>query len=144
MSNALIGRRGHGSQLSSAQEPYAEAWAALVVAEGAEREVFLARKGQALIWCANLLHGGSAQADPCKTRWSQVTHYYFEDCVYYTPAYSDEVLGVLDLRRITAIGEVHERPNLYLGEPIPSPTRGSRNGIGSRWKRTVRLWADGR
>lgn len=118
MSNALIGRRGQGSQLNSAQDPYAEAWAAMVAAAGAEREVFLARKGQALIWCANLLHGGSHQIDPRRTRWSQVTHYYFENCLYYTPAYSDEVLGALDLRRITAIDDGRERLNRYLGRPV--------------------------
>lgn len=147
MSNALIGRRGHGSRLNSAQDPFADAWAALVTAERAEREVFLARKGQALIWCANLLHGGSQQTDPRQTRWSQVTHYYFEDCLYYTPAFSDEVLGALDLRRITAVGEAQERPNLYLGQPfsslieqtrsIPRPEK-SRRGIGSVLQKILR------
>lgn len=36
------------------------------------------KKGQALVWAANLLHGGSPQKDPSRTRHSQVTHYYFE------------------------------------------------------------------
>lgn len=143
MSNALVGRRGYGSQLSSAQDPYAEAWTALVAAEGAEREVFLARKGQALIWCANLLHGGSAQNDPRQTRWSQVTHYYFDDCLYYTPAYSDEVLGAFDLRRITAIGEERERPNFYLGEPVAQLDKSSRRGVGGRLQKTLRRLTNG-
>jgi hypothetical protein len=138
MSNALIGRRGFGSQLNSAQDPFAEAWAALVAAEGAEREVFLARKGQALIWCANLLHGGSAQTDPRQTRWSQVTHYYFDDCLYYTPAYSDEVLGAFDLRRIVAVGENGERPNLYLGEPVARPGHEApRGGLGASLRKLL-------
>ena len=140
INNVLIGRRGQGSQLNSAQDPFAEAWAALVAADGAEREVFLARKGQALIWCANLLHGGSRQTDPRRTRWSQVTHYYFDDCLYYTPAFSDEALGALDMRRITAIGEAGERPNLYLGQPIPTDGHASRGGMASRLKRLVRQW----
>lgn len=118
MSNALIGRRGYGSRLKSAQDPFAGAWTSLVEAEGAKPEVFLARKGQALIWCANLLHGGSRQNDPRLTRWSQVTHYYFDDCLYYTPAFSDEAIGALDLRRIMAIDEGRERPNRYLGLPV--------------------------
>lgn len=143
MSNALIGRRGYGSQLNSAQDPFAEAWAALVAAEGAKREVFLARKGQALIWCANLLHGGSAQIDPRQTRWSQVTHYYFDDCLYYTPAYSDEILGAFDLRRIMAIGEDRPRPNSYLGDPIPEPSQGSRAGTGTRLLKSLRRLAKG-
>ncbi len=45
-------------------------------------------KGHALIWHANLLHGGSQQKDPRRTRHSQVTHYFFEDCKYYTPMHS--------------------------------------------------------
>lgn len=120
MSNALVGRRGAGTALDSAQTPFEEAWSMLCGATGSEAETFLARKGQALIWCANLLHGGSHQADPRRTRWSQVTHYYFEDCLYYTPAFSDEVLGVLDLRQITAISDGRPRPNAYLGEPLAS------------------------
>lgn len=43
------------------------------------------KKGQALIWSSNLLHGGSHQTDPHRSRHSQVTHYYFEGCRYYTP-----------------------------------------------------------
>lgn len=50
---------------------------------------FLPRKGQCLIWAANLIHGGSAVADLAFTRWSQVTHYFFDDCAYYTPIASD-------------------------------------------------------
>ncbi len=119
MTNALIGRRGFGSDLASAQDPYGPAWRALRDAHGAQEEVFLARKGQALIWSANLLHGGSRQNDPRLTRWSQVTHYYFDDCIYYTPAFSDETLGNLAMRTISAISDGKPRPNRYLGEEIP-------------------------
>lgn len=118
MTNALIGRRGFGSDLHSAQAPFAQAWNAIVAAQGAEQEVFLARKGQALIWCANLLHGGSVQHDPRLTRWSQVTHYYFDDCIYYTPAFSDETTGELQLRTIHAINDGRLRPNLYQGREV--------------------------
>jgi hypothetical protein len=43
-----------------------------------EPEYALIRKGQALIWASNLLHGGARQTDRTRTRHSQVTHYYFE------------------------------------------------------------------
>ncbi len=43
------------------------------------------KKGQAFIWAANLLHGGSPQLDRSRTRASQVTHFFFEGCRYYTP-----------------------------------------------------------
>ena len=84
-------------------------------------ETFLARKGQALIWCANLLHGGSPQTDPTRTRWSQVTHYFFDDCIYYTPAFSDEPLGRLALREIVNVADGVSKPNRYLGEEIKAP-----------------------
>ncbi len=121
-SNALIGRRGYGSSANSAQEPFAHGWRALCETLDASPAPFLARKGQALIWTANLLHGGSLQTDPTLTRWSQVTHYYFDDCIYYTPAFSDEALGQLDLRSLRAISDGLPRPNKYLGQPI-APAR---------------------
>lgn len=117
MSNSLIGRRGYQANLASAQDPFAAAWKSLCAAQNAHPGTFLARKGQALIWCANLLHGGSAQTDARLTRWSQVTHYYFEDCIYYTPAFSDESLGKLQMRKIVSIADGRLRPNLYQGQP---------------------------
>lgn len=137
ISNALIGRRGFGSQAGSAQDPFGPAWQALCEAHQSQPHMFLARKGQALIWCANLLHGGSRQIDPTLTRWSQVTHYFFEDCIYYTPAFSDEAVGRLALRDIVAVHDGQPRPNLYLGEvvaPQPHETAGSSAGR-SAWSR---------
>lgn len=122
ITNAMIGRRGTGSDLASAQDPFAPAWNALCEATGAQQETFLARKGQALIWCANLLHGGSMQIDPTLTRWSQVTHYFFENCIYYTPAFSDEAVGQLQLRDIRAISDGKARPNLYMGQEVKPVT----------------------
>jgi len=132
MTNALVGRRGDDRNLSSPQDPYAPAWRALCEVYGAQEELFLPKKGQALIWSANLLHGGSRQHDPRLTRWSQVTHYYFDDCIYYTPAFSDEALGRLDLRRIVAIHDGVERKNRYLGAHV------KRNAELPFWKRYLR------
>ena len=137
MSNALIGRRGYGGDLSSAQDPYSRAWRALCEAHGAQEETFLARKGQALIWCANLLHGGSRQTDPCLTRWSQVTHYYFDDCIYYTPAFSDEALGRLQLRDLVAINDGQKRPNKYLDETINLPNISEGSPARVPWRRRL-------
>lgn len=123
LSNAMIGRQGHGSALGSAQDPFAEAWRVLREVHDAPEEPFLARKGQALIWTANLLHGGSRQTDPQLTRWSQVTHYYFEDCIWYTPAFSDEALGRLQLREPVSVADGVKRTNSWLGEPVLPPKR---------------------
>ena len=57
----------------------------LVEAEGLLPSFGTIGRGQAFIWHANLLHGGAAQTDLTRSRHSQVTHYYFEDCEYFTP-----------------------------------------------------------
>lgn len=54
-------------------------------AAGREPVYATIRKGQGFLWAANLLHGGSPQRDRARTRFSQVTHYFFEGCKYYTP-----------------------------------------------------------
>ena len=118
LSNAMIGLRGSESDRHCAQVPFEAAWDALVSNSDRKPEVFLARKGEALIWAANLLHGGSPQHNPRLTRWSQVTHYYFENCIYYTPAFSDELVGALDLRRVVDVETEDLRPNLFHGSPI--------------------------
>jgi hypothetical protein len=60
----------------------------LVEAEGLAPEYGCIERGQALIWHSNLLHGGAAQRDLSRSRHSQVTHYYFEGCEYFTPLLS--------------------------------------------------------
>jgi hypothetical protein len=124
--NDIIGKVIGDETEFLAQTPYEKAWEAMVEATGVEAETFCAKKGQALIWTANLLHGGSRQKDPARTRWSQVTHYYFENCAYYTPAFSDPLVGNLDLRDITDITTGEPMPNLYVDRPIDQvPRRGA-------------------
>ena len=53
-----------------------------------------------------------------KTRWSQVTHYYFEDCAYYTPMWSDPFAGRIAFRDIVDISTGREIPCVYGGAPI--------------------------
>lgn len=131
VSNAMIGRRGWQSEAASAQAPFEAVWRAMVDASGLPSEMFFARKGQALIWAANLLHGGSRQNDPTRTRWSQVTHYYFKDCVYYTPAFSEEALGLFDLRTVVNIANGEVELNTILGQQATAPKKSkSRRGGG--------------
>jgi ectoine hydroxylase-related dioxygenase (phytanoyl-CoA dioxygenase family) len=63
-----------------------------------EKKVFLAEKGDALIWSSNIIHGGSPVLNPNSTRLSQVTHYFFKDCIYYSPMSSNTVSGELLVR----------------------------------------------
>lgn len=136
LTNALIGRCGWKSSLQSAQEPFEAAWAALIEAKAGTVEKIPLKKGQALIWAANLLHGGSQQINPLLTRWSQVTHYYFEDCIYYTPAFSDEAIGLLDLRVITDIATGEIVPNRYLGKEVQAPRalKGENRKLSLSWR----------
>ena len=60
----------------------------LIAKEGLEPEYGTMHKGGALIWHGNLLHGGAPRNDPARSRHSQVTHYYFAGCKYYTPMLS--------------------------------------------------------
>ncbi len=70
-----------------------------VRSHGCHRETFTASKGDVLIWAANLVHGGSPVSGVTDVRWSQVTHYYFDDCLHYTPRLSDEIAGDFYVRR---------------------------------------------
>lgn len=106
-------RTGHYGQ-------YLDLWKQLIKKAGIEADTFHARKGQALIWAANLLHGGSKQTDPARTRWSQVTHYYFENCVYFTPVISDPAFGKTHYRQIKDVTTGNVQPNIYSGQEVDS------------------------
>lgn len=67
-------------------------------ASGLPEELAVIKKGQAFVWAANLAHGGSAVADLRSTRRSLVVHWYFKDCLYFTPVVSDVEAGRLALR----------------------------------------------
>ncbi|WP_029911861.1 phytanoyl-CoA dioxygenase family protein [Caulobacter sp. UNC358MFTsu5.1] len=62
------------------------------------RTLAMLKKGQALVWTANVAHGGSRIVRQGATRRSMVTHYYFENCLYYTPMRSEPERGRYDLR----------------------------------------------
>lgn len=48
-----------------------------------QKKILLARKGDVLIWHANLLHGGEPVTDPTKSRKSMVLHYFDDNRVCY-------------------------------------------------------------
>lgn len=48
-----------------------------------EKEIFLAKKGDILIWHANLIHGGLPVIQSSLTRKSMVIHYYAKDVIKY-------------------------------------------------------------
>jgi hypothetical protein len=101
------------------QLPFEPMWRALVDAHGVQPQQFLAKKGQALIWAANLLHGGSVHIDRQASRWSQVTHYFFDDCAWYAPMFSDPFYGQIYFRRLVNIQTGQRMQQHYAGWPIP-------------------------
>ena len=57
---------------------YEQAMANVVAVNRLQPAYATIRRGECLIWAANLLHGGSPILNPSLSRRSQVTHYFFE------------------------------------------------------------------
>ncbi len=88
----------------------------LVKTKGLVKKELRVNKGDALIWSAALLHGGKKILGENRTRWSQVTHIYFDDCCYYTPMWSDESSGKLYIR--------HSIRNVSTGQIVKNKING--------------------
>jgi Phytanoyl-CoA dioxygenase (PhyH) len=100
-------------------DSYEVAQEALLEAHGIEPIEFHAKAGDVLIWSANIVHGGKPITEAGRTRWSQVTHYFFDGCVYVTPLHSDPEVGEwfvrADLENIST-GQVV--PQSYNHQPV--------------------------
>jgi ectoine hydroxylase-related dioxygenase (phytanoyl-CoA dioxygenase family) len=133
--NEHIGRNPPHENIHGNYSLYVKLWAELVRTHGLKREEFHPKKGQALIWSANLLHGGARQLDKERTRWSQVTHYFFEDCCYYTPL-TEIPLKSNALRNIVNIQTGLPVKNTLNGETIDeTPNRGKLQSLLERLMR---------
>jgi ectoine hydroxylase-related dioxygenase (phytanoyl-CoA dioxygenase family) len=88
----------------------------LVKAKKLEPKELHIKKGDVMIWSAALLHGGKAILGEGRTRWSQVTHVYFDDCCYYTPMWSEESSGKLYVR--------HSMTNIATGQIVKNKVKG--------------------
>lgn len=67
---------------------YENKLADMIHKSGLKAEYGLIKKGDALLWHANLVHGGYKILDDSKTRMSMVAHYFFEKCKFWTPVFS--------------------------------------------------------
>ncbi len=119
LSNEMIGCNVMESTHEPSQEIYHDAWKAMIDSYACKPETFLAKKGQALIWAANLLHGGLPIINRNHTRWSQVTHYFFDNCCYYTPMLSNSFLGNIFYRDIIDIATNAPVQNISCGQVVP-------------------------
>jgi len=115
----------HPEQIGSPYhyQKYLELWKSLCTSAGLPLRHFLAKKGQALIWAANLIHGGAKQLDSTLTRWSQVTHYYFDNCLYYTPIHSSVFAGKAHIREPIDITVERKVSGKLFGSPVTPALR---------------------
>ena len=90
----------------------------LMKTQGIEPKILTIKKGDVLIWSANLVHGGLSVKDATRTRWSQVVHFYFKDCLYYTPQLSNRASGEWFLRKIENIRTGEKTWGSYNGQAM--------------------------
>lgn len=74
--------------------------------------------GTAVVWAADLVHGGAPVDRADSTRWSQVTHFFGAGCVYVTPQRSRRDEGRYAVRDPLV--------NVATGRPEPQPPAGWR------------------
>jgi hypothetical protein len=124
----------------SLAEPYGRFVGQMLRESGLPRERLFARKGQALIWAANLYHGGDPIRDPSRTRHSQVTHFFFKNCVYYSPIRSDLALGKLAFRRPRNIRTRRYEPLRFDGRRIPIRLSDRMRWTAPKVMQPLRVW----
>lgn len=84
----------YGNQFDNYAE-YEKFLVQLLEATKLNRKSWLGKRGEAIIWASNLLHGGAPITNKDSTRYAQATHFYFEGCNhYYSPMFSDTVNGI--------------------------------------------------
>jgi len=111
----------------STYKKYEERLEEIIQAHGLKKAILNMPKGKAIIWSANLLHGGETISTPGATRHSQVTHYFFENCVYYTPLRSDATIDKLYIRKITNISTGQPIENKYFDQSLAYEAEGYPN-----------------
>lgn len=146
-----LGLRASTQQQQYEHYPLYEQFVAeLMLSSGLERKTLDVKRGQALIWSANLFHGGERILERGRSRWSQVTHYYFEGCFYYTPLLSDVSLGkitsrnIVDVRNGQPVASVSQYDSPVLALDFPAPPQGGVaglrrqvRGLKSKWDRLI-------
>jgi hypothetical protein len=100
---------------------YEHALEAYVQKMNLPKKVVPLRKGQALVWTANLFHGGEPIQRPGSTRYSQVTHYYFDRCLYTQPLWSDLHGGRVMYKKVFDIAEDRYVDSWYNGRKFKLP-----------------------
>lgn len=118
-SNEHVGVPAPSEDPYAHHDRFARLWQELVRVHGLERREIHVRKGQAVIWAANLLHAGARQKDPSRSRHTQATHYFFKGCCYYTPLLSTPFTGRIVYRQPVDIASGMLQASTFNGRPIP-------------------------
>ncbi|HSW20563.1 MAG TPA: phytanoyl-CoA dioxygenase family protein [Ramlibacter sp.] len=100
---------------------YERALSDYIARQGLEKRPVPLRKGQALVWAANLFHGGEPITDKGRTRYSQVTHCFFDDCLYMQPLWSDLHGGRIMYKKVYDIAQKRYVPPRYNGAQFRLP-----------------------
>jgi len=108
-----LGSRQKGHELYPI---YEERMGRLLERAGLQPRTFSGPAGRALLWAGNLVHGGAPVRDRKRTRHSQVTHYYFENCLYYQPQRSDPFLGRIEWLHRKDVATGAYLPQIYGGK----------------------------
>lgn len=110
---------------------YSDFLKSVIKSHSLSRQSLKVKKGDAVIWAANLIHGGMPVEDKSRTRSSQVTHYYFENSLYYTPMYSSPYLGEYYLKDVVNLSSNLPVDHFYLGKKYENllPEKKNKKGI---------------
>jgi hypothetical protein len=113
--------RGGYLRRDDTYQRYEHALQAYIEQMAMKKTVVPLRKGQALIWTANMFHGGEPIREPGRTRYSQVTHYYFDRCLYTQPLWSDLHGGHVMYKKVFDIAQDRYVQSWYNGRPFRLP-----------------------
>jgi ectoine hydroxylase-related dioxygenase (phytanoyl-CoA dioxygenase family) len=91
-------------ELSKFYKIYEKYVAQLIKIKKLKKKTIKLKPGQAIIWAANLLHGGKKILNQSRTRFSQVVHYHFDKCDFvYNPGFSNVSKGKYALRDLRTL-----------------------------------------
>lgn len=95
-------------------ETYLEKLKELIQEHGFQPKYGILKKGQSLIWQANLIHGGAPQTDGTLSRHSQVTHHYLGKPKAWRPSLSEHERHYFTPEKVRDVS----------GEPYHYPLKG--------------------
>lgn len=116
--NDQLGVDFSGLQTAPDISCYEELWRDLVEVSEVEPRYLHLKRGQCFIYAGNLSYAGSKPAEQSRSRWSQLTRYFFNDCAYWNPLHSDTGRGQFDYFEPVNIATGEKVVSTYLGKAL--------------------------